>query len=419
MARTRLFQTAGVRFSEIPLEHIANIKWNDTVSGQAAATVRLTPAAALTLANAPDSLIIVPSERESLQVPAYGPYEVASGPDWNGEGYTIQGTIGVDFTARFATGSGPGLASIVSQVRAFSNDRYEPFLGWTSAPLPTDGPNVAKLGFDAVTNLVTATLYNVADLADLENRLGQFGLSAYMLVEWPASGNQATITLAIWPLHPLAITLFPGLSIERNEYFVQPRIGAVSTWRNNLPMDFVSPNVALPNETAITEVGNMEHHPNVAIPDAFNSPVGARKPSYRTRRINVGYRLLGVEEVIQVYHTGSRDPALWRSPQVVSAGGTTKMAEELQRWNMQNSAAELSLKRFVGDSWAALSDEFYVPHQVVTFPQEIFAEGWNAEQRAFVIREVNHEYDVNRGYSQEIKATLWQGPFERLEAMTD
>ena len=413
MTQPRLFQVARGRLSEIPPNHIASVKWIDTISQQPTATVRLLPPAKLTPANAPERLIIVPSSRESLRVPAYGPYEVSGPYGWDGEGYTLQAAIGVDFAARFASDTGAALDSIMGQINSFSTALYEPFLGWTDSPADTDGPNVAKLGDNGFAELTISGLFNVGNLGDLETLLSSFGLLSYTLAEWDAAGPTATERLAIWPLHPLVRT------VGRDFYFIEPRIDAVSSWASRLPVNFT--NLALPNIGAIVDLSNVQYHPNVNTPDFFNVPHDSNtaKPSYRTRRINVGYRILGVNEAIAIFHTGTREPALYRNPQEVSITGSMKMAEELQRWNLQNTAADMTLKRFVADTWTDLAHQFFAPHQIVNMPGSIFPDGWPNEHRDFVVRAVTHEFTAEAGYSQEIAGTLWQGPFERLEAIDD
>lgn len=420
MAQVRLFGRQHGLYTEYPAKQIASIKWVDTILDQPTATVRLLPSARLTPANAPTDFLIVPSERESLNVPAYGPYEVKT-YGWNGEGYTLECAIGVDFAARFAAGDDSLLSSIANQIRGFATGLYEPFLEWTASPGESDGPNVAKLGSDGFISLAVSPLYNIAAMSELEGVLANFGLSAYMLVEWPAVGTIPEERLAVWPLHPLIKTTTDDLGGSTSTaYSIQPRIGAVQRWTNGLPTAFISPNIALANTAAITNLRNVQYAPDLKASDLFNTPHGSTKPSYKTRRINVGYRLLGVEGVIQLYHTGEKEPALYRNPQEATTGGSTKMGEEVQRWNLQNSAASLTLKRYVADTWAAIDDEFFAPLQIVTMPESIFPEGWDTDNhRAFTIRQITHEFTGEAGYSQEIASTLWQGPFERLTAIVD
>ena len=415
MTKPRIFQIVGSTLSEIKPESIGSARWTDSLSNQPKATIQLLRSIDLNPANAPEKLIIVPSQREDLEVPAYGPYEVTS-YGWNGEGYGLEAMIGVDFASRFATAGTAILNSIIGQVRGFSNGEYQPFADWATTPSPSDSPNVAKLGLDAIANLVTASLYNVSNLSDLESLLARFGLSAYLLIEWPVSGWMSVERLAVWPLHPLVKTVN-----SQDQYSVQPRISVVSGWSNDLPLNFVSPNVAMPNEVSLPDdFRNIEYFPNLVCPDAFNFPDGTTKPSYRTRQINIGYRLLGVEQDITFYHTGTRPPVIYRTPQVVTTGGSSKLTEEVERWALQNSAANLTVKRFVGDGWNTLTAQFFVPHQIIKIPERIFPVGWDTTNHSdFVIREVTHHFSAEAGYSQEIAATLWQGPFERLVAVDD
>ena len=141
----------------------------------------------------------------------------------------------------------------------------------------------------------------------------------------------------------------------------------------------------------------MAYHPSLTIPDLYNAPAGGRRPSFRNRKIDVAYRLLGVEETISLYHTGEREPPIHLPPQVSATGGSSKIAEEVMRWDLQNSAAELRLKRFVVDDWEHLEDAFVAPFQIVTFPPETFPPGWPAEHRQFVVREVNEDHQVDAG----------------------
>ena len=172
MTQARIFQIARGTISEIPPEQFASAKWIDSLTNQPTATVQLLPTSSITPANAPESLVIVPSQRESLSVPAYGPYEVTS-YGWNGEGYTLQAAVGVDFAARFASGDNSVLNSIIEQITSFGTSLYEPFLGWTNSPSTTDGPHVAKLGTNVLAELAVASLYAVSNLGDLRSVASQ------------------------------------------------------------------------------------------------------------------------------------------------------------------------------------------------------------------------------------------------------
>ena len=414
----RVFQTLGGVLSEIPQDQIESVQWTDALSGQPKVSLRLTAEAKLTFDSVPDTVLIVPSFRESLDVPVYGPYEMNSDYSWDGTGFGISGRVGADFANDFAGDSSTSiLDSLAAQVDGFATGLYEPFKGWTDTPAETDGPNVAKLGSSGLTAMATAPFFAVTKIEDLAAFLAKFGLASYTLVEWPLTGRAATHRLAVWPLHPLTKSAPDDLGIVQTTWAVQPRVGSITAWSDNLPLNFASPNTALPNLLDLSDA-IIEQLPNVSAPDLLNAPHGGRRPSYRTRRIEVGYRLAGINQGAVLYHTGSRTPALYVTPQEITSASVPKMAEELMRWDLQNSAARITLRRFVPDDWTSLVDAAVAPHQIITVGIEHFSEGWDDAHREFVVRQVEHFYNPgsDKPYYQQISGTLWQGAFERLEA---
>ena len=415
--KPRVFKVSQGTLSEISPRQMGTIKWTDTISNEPTATIQLLPNSKTLPANIPEQLLIVPSQREILQVPVYGPYESRT-PRWTGETWELEGAIGIDFAERFATNESRALlANLVAEIKGYSTSMCEPFQQWTEESVESDGPLVAKLGTknqsgaDALTSIIGSTLYNVGNLSELDGLLNSFGLLAYVLIEWPPSGVAWFDRLALWPLHPI--------QTDDGRYYVQPRLGVIDAWtEEHLPFIFISPNFTMPNTVSLANVdlSTIEYHPAINISHLLNAPHGSKWPSWRTRKINVATRLLGIEQDVVYFFTGSREPALFRSPQPTNAAGLVKIDEELQRWNLQNNAATLTLKRLVNDEWDMLTNQFFVPHQILTMPTEIFPEGWPDNDRDFVVREVMHEFTPEQGYSQTISATLWQGPFDRLKA---
>ena len=397
----RVFIRPRASWEEIGVTDLAGVTWTETVDGPGTCEVRLTTDAPPTSG----LILIVPSERQERTVPCYGPYESLSTRYTSPIGSTIPGQIGRDYNLYFGKGDASVLAVLGDQIDALAQRGYEPFQGWTSSRGSTDGPHVAKLGATYVDQ-ATASLWQVSDLVTASNALGGFGLRT-LVTPYPTAAGGWRDELTILPRYPLARP-FAGATI----YNSIPPFNVVQSWSDTLPEAFArriaDSNKPLPE-------GAWLQRPTVATADDLNGVDPARGPTWETRRIVAGYRGLGFEDQV-VFHTGLRVPSLFMDP-VVGDGLVAKFAEELRRWDMQNTAATWVGTRVVDDTWTDLEEVVITPDQILLIPADQLPDGWPEDKRQWAVRSVRHVYDPRVGYQQVVEANLWQGEFKRLEAV--
>lgn len=408
----RVFRQDFAIWSEIAEPDLASVTWRDTLdqapSCQVVTVDDETP---------PDRLLIVPSLRQDIEVPYYGPYDVATNQVLNPTGSQFNGIQAHDFARIFASGdSAPLLGEIEDQIKAYVSRGYPPFALWASAPSSTDAGFVARLG-DSFAALAKTTVINATGLEAVEAALAQFGLNAHLQVDWSQlAGFSEKLTL--WPRHPIVITAINDAGLSIPTYGALPVVGRVTDWDAGLPVSFraneaLSPVIDLP-EGAYCD---WEYRPTVNGPDLFNAPVHypGLHPNYRTRRINVGHRLLGAQDV-NYFHTGTVGPDIYLSTSI-GPTGNAKFGEEMRRWDLQNSSAKIAARRGVVDAWTRVGEVALAPLQIVTFPADLLSRRWPEESRSFVLRNIQHSWTAESGYVQQVEGTLWQGPFESLRAI--
>ena len=393
----RVFLEQDDVWEELP--HLAGVTWTETSEGLETCEVSYANDVYL----APDRILIVPSYREDLEVPCYGPYDVTA-PRYNTpNGTTLSGTIGHDFAQLFALGQESLLARLVADVQAFTDGGFEPYAGWGATWTPTDGPYAAKLG-EGYGQRLQAPLWNAAALGDVETALAEFGLRSFVLATW-ASGVW-TNRLVVWPRYPI-LRVSGGVTT----YGVFLPFNAVTSWAGGLPVAFQRR--FGPNRQALPEgdFARWAQRPVMSVPELLNSPIGPH-PTWSTRRVVVSFRTLGQSDTV-LFRTGSVDPAL-HIPPTVGSGQTAKLVEELRRWDLQNTAARWTASRVIDDTWATLPEVVLPADQILDVPEEQLPEGWPPHQRSFTVRSVRHQWSPVSGYIQQVEAALWQGGFARL-----
>ena len=392
----RVFQELQGAWSELP--DFTSIAWTDTLDMAPTCQVSV----AWDLWPIPDRLLIVPSDRD-IDAPYYGPFDVVNFTLLSPWGVMLEATQGHDFATIFGAGASlPLLANIEAQIMAYANSGFEPFATWTSEPGEDDPDYVAKVGA-AFAAVASAAIINAANLQAVEAALAQFGLNAHILVE---SGFVERLTL--WPKHPL---------VTGGAYGVTPVVGVVTAWLNGLPVAFgaASP---LPNalDLPVGDYCGWEDRPLLRIPDLFNAPVGSgQRTTYLTRQLVLGHRLLGTNQDVIYFRTGTRGPALYL-PITVGRTGNAKFQEENVRWDMQNSAATWTGRRGIRDEWENVEEVALAPLQIIAVPEDLLPEWWGAISNRFVVRQVSHSWQAEGGYFQQVRATLWQGGFLSLPA---
>ena len=300
--------------AEFPPAQIAGLSWTDSVTTAPRATVRLTPAFTTPAADLPGQMLIVASGREDRTAPAYGWFDLDGEYSWDGVAHSMGGTIGGDFARRFATGDGSVLDSLTGDILRLSNAGFEPYFDWTKDLAPGEGVHVARLGRSGVAGLLLGALFSVSGLGDLEAILGQFALAAYMRGNFRSGAEEAAV-LEVYPRHPVTYVEDDPDGDPTPQYLTgAPFVAAVTQWANGLPAGFGDTPQRLPPVTALANLGRMAWHPSLTIPRLYNAPAGGRRPSFRNRKIDVAYRLLGLEQNLKLYHTGEREPPVHLPP---------------------------------------------------------------------------------------------------------
>lgn len=398
-------------WTELP--KLSSATWTDTLTGTPSCEIAL--ADDIAPADWPAEIIIVPTESAAGTPPVYGPYDLVTPGYSTPAGMSFRGELGHHFGLLFGQGEDTAL-NLRAQVDGFRS--FEPFLGWNRNP---SDPLEARLGNGLVGDTILGTLLLSSSLKDVQTALNHWGLFPFVLTEW-RGGATYRQRIAVWPKHPL--TLLESVT-GMTSYAVSPRVGQVVSWEDGAPSGmFVgvnnAGNRALPNEVT-APTGRWQERMTPSLSEYLNSPSAiaalSGAPTWRTREVLGGYQRLDAEEMaFRHFRTGAatRWPPYWISPQ--SQGGrTSKVAEELLRWDWQNGAAALSAVRIpdLSEPWHTLA---IAPHQIITMPAAQLADDWPSTARRFTVRQVRHQWSARDGYTQNISATLYQGGFQRLTA---
>lgn len=418
---SRVYMQTGATGNWTPVTlPVAGMRWRDALEEANTFEVTLDGV----LSPLPDRILLCPTARTpyvaspaladspavvTMQAPVYGPFEVVS-VDYgkNPPATILRGQVAYDLQAEITDGASPILYNtLTAQVTSWVGGAYEPFKTWDSAPEAVEStPPRAQVGDGELAYRAITDAYNMTDVRQINARLGMLGLAVRPVV-WPTNqpGNAWAESLEVWPAHPLATGANPSAPT--------PRVAVVGGWGSGRPTSFAT--TALLNRPAWPAGSWQEAFP-IKIPDVHNHHVGqSRHPTFRTRLIRVGYRLLGTADTITLAlpTTGGRSPAMYLDPTVgIAAWG--KFAEEVARWELQNNAVTWQGVRFPGDEWTSPRAVALSPMQVLYLPAAQLPDGWPDAQRFFTIRAVDHSYDPTFGYQQRVTATLWQGGFERV-----
>ena len=393
----RVFAETAGTWGEIDQDILASVSWVETTDAENTCQVQL----AVDWEYDVNRVLIVPSFRESLQVPCFGPYDVVSVRYESPTGSVLAGRLGHDFAQLFATGDAALIETLGASIKEIASSGIEPFLGWTSDKAPGDSDNVAKLGV-SFAGQATAALWQAGSIQDVDQELAPFGLRTQLQAVW--DGTAWGQILAIYPKYP---------TLKGTTYAIDPPYHIVTQWAGGLPVDFARRIATHRLDTPEGDYCAWLERPTVEVPDLFNAPT-APHPIWSNRRIQIGFRQVGISDV-ELFATGHTTPALYLNPEF-SGGLAAKFSEERTRWDLQNTAAKWTGTRVLDDSWETLEQVVLEPDQILVMPKSLLPESWPDNRDAFAIRTVRHNWNPTAGYTQQVDANLWLGSFFRLAA---
>ncbi len=341
--------TATIAGAAVP--HLTGAEWTDGV-GDVADTC------AITYLGSPTSpgrgpITLSPPTSDTQ----YGPYQVEV-HTVSGEERTqrVTGRIGHDFEAEIADRDDEAAIydGILAEVVRYAALR--PWSQWLEPPASAE----------YMRDRVAAELVRGSTLASVRQILARWGLTAVPTATLRGSVVQDGV--AVQPLWPA-----PG---HRGALTPSGRLVTA-------PLDLTS---------AIIEA-----HPSIETPDSANL-IG----DYRRRRIVGMHRLLGstVDDPVLV-RSGSQRPAVYLSP----SGDLIAMVLEahIARWRLQNSA-----QRLTATIWRHSDMAGIVPQRrVILSAAQTRVE--SPPTATWLVEQVRHQWDPERGYRVELTATRWQG----------
>ncbi len=332
------------------VEHLASAEWTDGV-GDVADTCAITYLGAPTTPGRGPIVLSPPTS--GVQ---YGAYDVET-HTVSGEERThrVSGRVGHDFEAELADREDEGAiySGILAAVERFAG--LAPWSTWLEAPATPE----------YMRDRVAAELIRASTLGSVRQVLARWGLTA---VPTARLSGTTTVThgVAVQPIYPA----------QGHRGALHPSGGLVTT-----PLDL---------STAVVEA-----YPTIETPDSANG-LG----DYRRRRIVGMHRLLGtsVDDPV-LLSSGSRRPTVYLSP----SGDLVAMALEahIERWRQQNSAQRMTATIWRADDLAGI-----VPQRRV----RLTAEQIDLDRDStWLVEQVRHRWDPERGYRLEMTATRWQG----------
>lgn len=220
----------------------------------------------------------------------------------------------------------------------------------------------------SIRELIYADLRRANSLSQIANSLRKWGI-----VPIPYVTTDRQYRLIPMPTYPLAHSLYVSDARLRGKFLnTDGTLGRRPEWNEA--------------DLADLDLGRVQTDVDVAVPDAQNQPEG-----YRTRRIESSNRFaLALAPDTVFFAQGLTGPPIYLPQSDI--GVYANIAADLARWELQNTAQELTVTRWpTGDTYIA--------------PRHRFRYG-GAE---WLVTDVDHRYSAEQGYSQRITAALWQG----------
>ena len=404
-----------------PLPNISSAVWTDTGgSGRGACSVVHPDPAVFGQVEEATHLLIVPTGRDLVPAPAYGPYRKRSPAIQGSSGdVVVSGEIAPHFSNQFIeTGSySQDVAPRLPFAGHAAGDSYRPPAIEAYMPFSVFGDDTGGIGMGG--GLYHALLYaaasQVATLSDVAAAFAPFGLVVWPRIRWNGISSDWEIIAEVDSAYPLVLETGGDRRFQRSPY-----LDAVAGWTEGVPSGFAT---VPPDQPAAFEWPEGRWHqreelyPSVVIPDDDNR-VGAWR---RRRQVGAISRLRdGVN--LQVHYIGDTSPTEF----LQSAFATPRLLLDaaVQRWGWQNDSARLTFTRILPDDYPvdeAMSIVPVLPRQLITFPPSWFShlpEVWGALRREWRVLSVRHRYDAEDGYSQTIDCALWQGPYVHVSGAT-
>lgn len=281
---------------------------------------------------------------------------------------TLTGTKNLFWQERLSSAGTDVERDISDQLRLILNSlrNTEPFKLWLSDV--DDG----GIGFTTVLDGMVAEFARVRGFSGFLEQLAENGLTAFTYNTFDENMVASRPFVQIIPRYPVTGASGPQYQVR----------GA------DLTIDVIRNVLLQPTEN--------EDFATVT-PDLTNPPT-----RWRRRHIVSSQRIFTYDD-IDYFESGVRGVGPIVYDDTLVGSGYTQREHDLRRWTMQNTARNMTLSQTSGIMDETLMGDIVVPHQRVT------ARGEN-----WLINAVDHAWTADDGYVRTIRATEWQGNFERV-----
>ena len=379
--------------------HLASASWVDG-TGDVADSFEATlmgldsPDVDILLSTRLSLLLAPPADPTVADLLTFGPYDVEPA-SVSGENRTwrVSGRVGSHFESTIADREDD--ARLYAELQDAIISRLassEPWVGWAAGAGAPAGAAASDYEVSAafIWGQVQAELVNAVDLSGVRQILKRWGLTATPV---PASVDTTGFShrVRVEPLYrpeTLRYTVAPGLTVRLTS------LGAPALFRS----------LAAAGAINLAD-DHLDAHPAIEWPDGLNRP-----EDFRRREITGVNRFFGDRiDDNTILTAGTLKPAV----NIRADNGTSllKVREEVERWQLQNSAAMLTPVRRFAAPYTDVAHAFVTPYQLVTIGLHQRPPG--STGAVWQVRQVNHQWDEEKGYSQTLKCSIWQGSFER------
>ena len=341
------------------------------------------------------SLLLAPPAGPTVaDLLCYGPYDVdPAAVHGENRTWSITGRIGSHFEATIADHADE--ARLYAALEAAITDALtatEPWRGWaTGAGAPSGAAAIDYVVSPAfIWGQIQSQLVNARDLAGVRQILAQWGLTA---TPYPANITPTAFRhrVRVEPLYRPATTGFTpaaGNTVRLTTLGAPAQFGAAAA----------ASSLSLMQD-------HLDAHPSIDWPDGLNRP-----GNYEIRQISGVNRRFGDSiEDNHILSAGTLRPPVY--VEADNGPNLLKQREEVERWRLQNESALLTAVRRFESSYADVARAFVTPYQLAILGRRQLPPG--SHGAVWQVRQVNHAWNETEGYQQEIKASLWQGPFFR------
>ena len=328
-------------------------------------------------------------------LPLYGPYEVDPRTiSQEHQETALGGTVGSHFAATIADREDEGelFDQITSGIRRYFGG-LNPYRDWLAS-------SEAGITVGTIISLVEAELFNARHLAAVRQVLARWGLT---VIPAPVlDGGIYDFLPVVRAKHAAYPAVQPGGAPFTLEAPPGPWQCAVA---DGLPVN-IRPLLMPPAPSLAIRAPweAIEALPRVTFPDGLNLP-----GMFRTRRIEGTQVFFNRDDNdVTLYRSGTLRPSVYLEPNI----DVPRLALETHsvRWDLQNSAASLTLVRHLNADWDTLNRVPLVPQQLLEVPNDHLPTGvFGGGTSQWLIRSVNHNWNDSDGYYQVVQATLWQG----------